>query len=185
MTTSEESPSPRTTKAPSRHRGTFRRYAIWIALLVLVAIMCVISPSFRTTTNLTNILEQNSMLGIVACGMLVMMVSGGFDLSVGAVGATGSVVAAYFSQNDGLAVAIVACLAVGVCVGFINGMLIAKGGINAFMTTFAMASIVIGILFVVTSAAPVNANAGWLTTLAFNRIGRCPTPSLLISSSPS
>jgi ribose/xylose/arabinose/galactoside ABC-type transport system permease subunit len=155
-------------------RGSFRRYAIWIALLVLLVIMCVISPSFRTTTNLTNILEQNSMVGIVACGMLVMMVSGGFDLSVGAVGATGSVVAAYFSQGDGLAVAIAGCLAVGIGVGFVNGMLIAKVGINPFMTTFAMASIVIGILFVVTSAAPVNANAGWLTTLAFNRVWEVP-----------
>ena len=72
----EDNPSLGTAHAPSRHRGNFRRYAIWIALLVLVAIMCGISPSFRTTTNLTNILEQNSMLGIVACGMLVMMVSG-------------------------------------------------------------------------------------------------------------
>lgn len=174
MPDEEVNPSLGTAEAHGRRRGSFRRYAIWIALLVLVAIMCVISPSFRTTTNLTNILEQNSMLGIVACGMLVMMVSGGFDLSVGAVGATGSVVAAYFSQGDGLAVAIAGCLAVGIGVGFVNGMLIAKVGINPFMTTFAMASIVIGILFVVTSAAPVNANAGWLTTLAFNRIWEVP-----------
>jgi ribose/xylose/arabinose/galactoside ABC-type transport system permease subunit len=158
--------------APTRRR--LRRYGIWMALLVLVLVLSAASPSFRTTTNLTNILEQNSMLGIVACGMFVMMVSGGFDLSVGAVGATTSVAAAYFSMNAGLGVAIPVGLAIGLAVGLINGLLIAKGGINAFMTTFAMASIVTGILFVVTSAAPVNANAGWLTTLAFNRVGEVP-----------
>jgi ribose/xylose/arabinose/galactoside ABC-type transport system permease subunit len=151
-----------------------RRYGIWMALAVLVLLLSVASPSFRTVSNLTNVLEQNAMLGIVACGMLVMMVSGGFDLSVGAVGATGSVVAAYFTDHGGLALAIVACLVVGIVVGLLNGLLIAKGGINAFMTTFAMASIVTGILFVVTSAAPVNANAGWLTTLALGEVGRVP-----------
>ncbi|MHB1499115.1 MAG: ABC transporter permease [Acidimicrobiales bacterium] len=151
-----------------------RRYGIWMALAVLVLLLSVASPSFRTVSNLTNVLEQNAMLGIVACGMLVMMVSGGFDLSVGAVGATGSVVAAYFTDHGGLALAIVACLVIGIVVGLLNGLLIAKGGINAFMTTFAMASIVTGILFVVTSAAPVNANAGWLTTLALGEVGRVP-----------
>lgn len=151
-----------------------RRYGIWMALAVLVLLLSIASPSFRTVSNLTNVLEQNAMLGIVACGMLVMMVSGGFDLSVGAVGATGSVVAAYFSDHGGLALAIVACLVIGIVVGLLNGLLIAKGGINAFMTTFAMASIVTGILFVVTSAAPVNANAGWLTTLALGEVGRVP-----------
>jgi len=151
-----------------------RRYGIWIALAVLVLVLSVASPSFRSLSNLTNVLEQNAMLGIVACGMLVMMVSGGFDLSVGAVGATGSVAAAYFTTHGGLALAIVVCLAIGFIVGLMNGLLIAKGGINAFMTTFAMASIVTGILFVVTSAAPVNANAGWLTTLALGEVGHIP-----------
>jgi ribose/xylose/arabinose/galactoside ABC-type transport system permease subunit len=163
-----------TVKATGRSRGRLRRYGIWIALLVLAFILSGASSSFRTATNLTNILEQNSMLGIVACGQFVMMVSGGFDLSVGAVGATGSVAAAYFTLHSGLAVAIPVGLAVGLAIGLINGLLIAKGGINAFMTTFAMASIVTGILFVVTSAAPVNANAGWLTTLAFSRVAGVP-----------
>jgi ribose/xylose/arabinose/galactoside ABC-type transport system permease subunit len=126
----------------------------------------IISPSFRTTANLTNILEQNSMLGIVACGMVVMIISGGFDLSVGAVGATVAVTAAYFSNHSGVPAAIVVGLGVGMVIGLLNGLLIAKGRINPFMTTFAMASIVTGVLFVATSAAPVNANAGWLTTLA-------------------
>jgi ribose/xylose/arabinose/galactoside ABC-type transport system permease subunit len=84
------------------------------------------------------------------------------------------VVAAYFTDHGGLALAIVACLVIGIVVGLLNGLLIAKGGINAFMTTFAMASIVTGILFVVTSAAPVNSNAGWLTTLALGEVGRVP-----------
>ncbi len=92
-------------------------YGIWIVLALLVAVLLAVSPSFRTTTNLTNILEQNAMIGIVALGMLVMMVSGGFDLSVGATGATSAVVGAYLSMHGGLGVAIPGALAVGLVVG--------------------------------------------------------------------
>jgi ribose/xylose/arabinose/galactoside ABC-type transport system permease subunit len=119
------------------------------------------------------------MLGIVSCGMLVMMITGGFDLSVGAVGATASVATAYFSLHTGLPVAIVAGLAVGLIVGLANGVIIAKLQINAFMTTFAMASIVTGVIFVVTSASPITSDAGWLTTVAFGQIADVPYAFIL------
>jgi ribose/xylose/arabinose/galactoside ABC-type transport system permease subunit len=137
-----------------------------VALVVVVLVLLAISPSFRTSANLRNILQQNSLLGIVACGMFVMMVSGGFDLSVGAVGATVAVASAQVSAHASLPVAIVAGLALGALIGLLNGALIAKGRINPFMTTFAMASLVTGMLFVATSAAPVVGNVGWLTTIA-------------------
>jgi ribose/xylose/arabinose/galactoside ABC-type transport system permease subunit len=165
---------PTWTRAVTNNKGRLWRYGIWAALVVLTIILVIVSPSFRTTTNLTNILEQNAMLGIVACGMLVMMVSGGFDLSVGATGATASVVAAWVSGHASLPVAVLAGLAVGLVVGALNGAIIAKGRINAFMTTFAMASVVTGLLFTTTNAAPVTANAAGLTTLALGRVGQVP-----------
>jgi ribose/xylose/arabinose/galactoside ABC-type transport system permease subunit len=63
---------------------------------------------------------------------------------------------------------------VGIVIGLVNGLLIAKGRINAFVTTFAMASIVTGILFTATSASPINASAGWLMTLALGTIAGIP-----------
>lgn len=159
--------------------GRLWRYGIWAALLLTTLAFGVISSSFRSVTNLTNILEQNSMLGILACGMLAMMVTGGFDLSVGAVGATVSVVAAQLSMHDGLAVAVIVGLGVGAVIGLLNGLLIARIQINAFMTTFAMASVVTGVLFVATAASPVNANAGWLTTLALGRVIGIPDAFVL------
>ncbi len=65
-----------------------------VIFAVLVLAMAVASPNFRDPVNLVNILQQNAIIGIVACGMLLMIVIGGFDLSVGAVGAMSSVVAA-------------------------------------------------------------------------------------------
>jgi ribose/xylose/arabinose/galactoside ABC-type transport system permease subunit len=162
-----------------RVRGDLRlnvwRYGIWAALVVVVVVLMIISPSFRASSNLTNILQQNSLLGIVACGMFVMMVSGGFDLSVGAVAATVSVAAAQVSNHAVLPVAIIVGLAIGAIIGLFNGLLIAKGRINAFMTTFAMSSLVSGVLFVATSAAPVVGRPGFLATLAlFGKVGGIP-----------
>lgn len=172
-------PQADTSISAANRSGRLRRYGIWAALLLVAAVFAAVSPSFRSVTNLTNILEQNAMLGIVACGMLAMMLTGGFDLSVGAIGATASVVAAYFSAHDGVTVAIIAGLGVGVVIGFVNGVLIAKVAINAFMTTFAMASVVTGVLFVVTNASPVTANAGWLTSLALNKVAGIPEALIL------
>jgi ribose/xylose/arabinose/galactoside ABC-type transport system permease subunit len=158
-----------------RRRPNLWRAGIWIALALVVAVLIAISPSFRSSANLTNILEQNALIGIVACGMFVMMVSGGFDLSVGAVGATVSVAAAQVSAHAALPVAIVVGLALGAFVGLLNGALIAKGRINPFMTTFAMSSLVTGVLFMATSAAPVTGNVGWLTTIALlGKVGGVP-----------
>jgi ribose/xylose/arabinose/galactoside ABC-type transport system permease subunit len=158
-----------------RRRPNLWRYGIWVALVVVVLVLFAISPSFRTSSNLTNVLQQNALIGIVACGMFVMMVSGGFDLSVGAVGATVSVAAAQVSAHAALPIAIVAGLALGACIGLLNGALIAKGRINPFMTTFAMASLVSGVLFVATSASPVVGNVGWLTTISlFGKIAGIP-----------
>jgi ribose/xylose/arabinose/galactoside ABC-type transport system permease subunit len=149
-------------------------YGIWIVLVVLFAIMFIANPVFRSNMNLMNILEQNAMLGIVAAGMLVMMVSGGFDLSVGAAGASASVAGAALSLHGGLGLAIPGAIVVGLAVGLANGLLIAKGRINAFVVTFAMASIVTGILFTLTAASPISANAGWLVPLALNTVFGIP-----------
>jgi len=59
---------------------------VMLALLVVaVLVLCVVNPTFRQTGNLLNIVQQASMVGVVACGMQLMIVSGGFNLSVGVV----------------------------------------------------------------------------------------------------
>lgn len=148
---------------------------VWAALGTLVVVLSVFSESFRTFGNLQNILTQNAVIGIVACGMLVMMISGGFDLSVGAVGAAASVGAAYISSSTGnLPLGILSALTVGLIVGVGNGLIITRGGINPFITTFAMASVVSGILFVLTDAKSQTAQADWLSNIAFSYVANVP-----------
>ncbi len=151
-----------------------RRFGLWAVLVIVTVVFMLTSPTFRQLNNLENILEQNAIIGVVACGMVIMMISGGFDLSVGAVGATASVVGAAVSAAHGTALAIIAGLAVGLGVGAVNGFLVAKVKVNAFIATFAMASIVSGLLFVATSAQSEVSDSAFLSAVASNRWGGIP-----------
>jgi len=151
-----------------------RRFGLWAVLVIVTVIFMLASPTFRQLNNMENILEQNAIIGVVACGMVIMMISGGFDLSVGAVGATASVVGAAVSAAHGTILAIIAGLAVGIGVGAVNGFLVARVKVNAFIATFAMASIVSGLLYVFTSAQSEVSNSPFLSDVAGNRWGGIP-----------
>jgi ribose/xylose/arabinose/galactoside ABC-type transport system permease subunit len=151
--TEPQSGSPRSARGQAGGSvRLIRRFGLWAVLILVVAAFMIASPTFRQAINLENILDQNAIIGIVACGMIVMMIAGGFDLSVGAVGATSSVAAAVVSNIWGEGPAIIAGLLVGLAVGVVNGLLISRVKINPFITTFAMASVVLGLLYVATSA---------------------------------
>jgi ribose/xylose/arabinose/galactoside ABC-type transport system permease subunit len=161
------------------HAGALRRFGLWLVFVLVTVILMIASPTFRTPVNLENILEQNAILGIVACGMAVMMISGGFDLSVGATGATAAVVGAVVSSGHGTLVTVLAGLATGLVVGLANGLLIAKVRINAFVATFAMASIVSGLLFVATGAQSKDGGTSLLSSAATGRVGHVPVIFLI------
>lgn len=151
------------------------RYAMVAIFAVLVVGMAVASPNFRDPVNLVNILQQNAIIGIVACGMLLMIVVGGFDLSVGAVGAMSSVVAAVVFINVSVVAGVAAALIVGVAIGVLNGFLIAKVGINPFVATLGTQVFVTGALFIGTNAQPVYGLPEGFTWVGLGRIGPIPT----------
>jgi ribose/xylose/arabinose/galactoside ABC-type transport system permease subunit len=162
--------------------GVLRRLGLWLVLVLVTVGLAVVSPTFRTPLNLENILDQTSLLGIVACGMAVMMISGGFDLSVGAVGAAASVVGAVVSAHHGTPATIAAGLAAGLVVGLLNGVLIARIRINAFVATFAMASIVSGLLFTLTDAQSFVGAPTLLAKAATERIAGVPVIFLVFGA---
>jgi ribose/xylose/arabinose/galactoside ABC-type transport system permease subunit len=130
----------------------FRRFGLWVVLVVVSMVFLFSTENFGTALNLQNVLQQNAIIGIVACGMAMMMIVGGFDLSVGfTVTSAGMLTVGLYGGGHGAPVAIAAGLAVGLGIGLANGILISRVGINAFVTTFAMASVVRGVLLVSTN----------------------------------
>src|SRR5215467_14603591 len=113
-------------------RGIVRRYGMTLVFLALVAFMLATKSQFGTYQNISNVLSQNSIIGIIACGMTFAIILGGFDLSVGSVAALSSVVGAtlmidagVFGIPIGIVGALLACLVVGAT----NGWLIAFLGV--------------------------------------------------------
>jgi len=155
------------------------RYAISVVFIGLLVVLLITSPDFRDPRNLWNVLQQNSIIGIVALGMLVMMISGGFDLSVGAIGAASAVVAAYAFVNFSIPFGVVGGLLIGLLIGSANGILIAKVGINPFVTTLGMQVFVQGLLFVATDARPIYGLPSEFTFIGLGRIGPVPVAAII------
>jgi ribose/xylose/arabinose/galactoside ABC-type transport system permease subunit len=150
-----------------------------LVFAVLVVVLAIASPGFRSPANLVNIVEQQSIIGIVACGMLLMILLGGFDLSVGAVGAASSVLAAWTMGQFGIVPGIFAGLLVGLAVGLGNGALIAFVGINPFVVTLGTQVLVTGIVYVMTNAAPVYGVPDEYTVVGLGRLGPVPVAALI------
>lgn len=124
--------------------------AIYVLMLVVFATS---ADGFLTTANLIIVAEGVATLGIVAALQTAVIISGGFDLSVGSTAALGSVVAAKVLIGGGGAVAAVfATLAVGAGIGLTNGLVITRLRVNPLIATLAMLSIARGIAFVWTNA---------------------------------
>jgi ribose transport system permease protein/putative xylitol transport system permease protein len=145
----------------------------------LVLALLVSNPAFGRAANIANVLQQNSIIGIVACGMLLMIIVGGFDLSVGAVGAMTSVVAASLIVGVNTPVGVAVALLAGLAVGVVNGICIGAIGMNPFVATLGTQSAVVGVLYVVTEAQPVYGVPESFTQLGLGRIAGIPIVTLI------
>jgi ribose/xylose/arabinose/galactoside ABC-type transport system permease subunit len=151
-----------------------RRYGIVVVFLGLIIVLALTSPQFRGVGNLRNVLQQNSVIGIIACAMTFAIISGGFDLSVGAGAALASVVGAQLMIAAGIPFGVAGALAAGLLLGLVNGVLIAYVGINPFVTTLGTATIVRGLIYVATNATPVFGVPMSFTAVGLGRTGPLP-----------
>jgi ribose/xylose/arabinose/galactoside ABC-type transport system permease subunit len=140
-------------------------------LIVAVVALAIANPSFRQPANLLNIIQQASMVGVIACGMQLMIISGGFDLSVGATAAAAGCLAAFVSLDAGLIPGISAALALGVLIGLANGTLISKIGMNPFVATFGSQAVITGVLYALSGARPIAPLSPEWRALGFFNLG--------------
>jgi len=133
-----------------------REMALVLVLLVIGVIMTTISPVFLSPLNLRAILMALSVEAPITVGMVILLVSGGLDLSVGSTLAFTGVVTA-MALNAGLpaTVSILIGLLAALGVGLVNGLLVAKVGINPFITTLGMMTTVRGLLLVLAGGRAV------------------------------
>lgn len=132
------------------------KYAIPLALVLLIVIFSFTSDAFLTSRNILNILRQVSIVGICAVGMTFVILTGGIDLSVGSVIGVSVVTCSSLMVNGTHPViAVLLSLLVGVFIGLINGVFINEIGIPPLITTLAMMTALRGIAYKVTAGLPV------------------------------
>lgn len=133
-----------------------RQIGILIALLVIMGVFTALTPIFLTPSNMINIFVQSSIIGIIGCGMTLVIISGGIDLSVGSLVALVAVVVATQMVNGmPIPLAILLGLLIGAIVGIFNGAMIARIGLQPFIVTLGTMSLLRGAALVYTDGDPI------------------------------
>ncbi len=134
-----------------------REFMIFVVVLGVFIIMSFASPYFLTTGNLLAVLLGLSLEAIIAVGMVNLMASGGFDLSVGSVvGFTGAATAMFVKLGIPVPLSVLFGLGLGALIGLFNGVIVSKIGINAFVTTLSSLSLFRGLTLIITKGKNVT-----------------------------
>lgn len=134
-----------------------REFVLAVTILAMLAFVAVKYPDALTLDNMSVVFLALSVQAIVAIGMTNLLVSGGFDLSVGSTAGLSAAVAALAMKSDvPVPVAILMGLALGAAIGAANGLIIAKIGINPFITTLGMMGVIRGLLEVITHGQNIS-----------------------------
>lgn len=129
---------------------------LW-ALIVICVIAAIISPQFLKASNIVNVIRLVSINGIIAMGMTFVVLTGGVDLSVGAiVGVVAVSVAMLFQRNVPIALAVAVGLAIGAVLGAINGLGVTKGKLAPFIMTLGSLTALQGVSLYMANGSPQN-----------------------------
>lgn len=153
---------------------------ILLALIILVVVLTILSPSFMTVNNLFNILQQIAEIGILSVGMTFVILLGGIDLSVGSIVAfTGMIMALLMKANVPVPIALIIGIALGGGIGLLNGVLINKVKMQPFIATLGTMTMARGLAYTITNGQPVYSfSKGFKSISGF--VGVVPKPAIIM-----
>ena len=162
----------------SRIIALLKSQPVWFILIASASLFSFLSSDFLTFRNIANIVLQSSILGIMAVGMTGLMISGYFDISVGSLLALTAAVAVSLTGYS-IPLAIIVTLICGAFFGAINGLLVTKAKVNAFIVTLAAMVGVRGLVYVYTKEREIIGLAPEFEKLAAGKIAFIPFPIIL------
>lgn len=129
----------------SKTRTTLQKFSTLIILVMMMLVCSLLSPNFFTSTNLTNILKQVSIVTILSFAQGMIIISGEIDLSIGTLaGMAGTYSTILYVATNNLLLAFLFGMALGAVVGMVNGLFVAHFKLPSFIVTLAMQSITFG-----------------------------------------
>lgn len=164
--------------------GFARKYGAVVALILLIIGFTIARPNqFLSYDNVIAILQQVSVLGIMALGLTATLIMLDFDLSIGWVASLAGMLVTGWMSTKGMPVplAIVLSLGIGVAIGLANGLIVTHLGVNAFIGTLAMGSILSGIITWY-SISPFIANIPQnFVDIGQSKVASVPLPVLILA----
>ena len=160
--------------------------------LLILAVMCLIlsvavGDKFLTVSNITNVVRQFSFIALMALGMLLVIITGGIDLSVGSVFAFSGIIAcmAIVQWNMPVLLGVLLGLLVGTVFGYLNGVMITKLKLPPFIATLGTMSIARGLSYGITGGYPIGSLPESFKFIGLGMIPsdgpvRIPTPIILM-----
>ncbi|WP_250455785.1 ABC transporter permease [Clostridium tertium] len=161
-------------------KETASKYKSLIGLVLLCAIITFVTPSFLSLSNITNVFTQVSVNAIIAVGMTFVILTGGIDLSVGSTLAiSGALSASIIKSTGSVTLAIIVAALVGIAIGLVNGLLISKGKLQAFIATLATMTIFRGATLVFTNGTPISKLPEKFVNIGNGKLGFMPIPVII------
>ncbi|MDQ1082525.1 MULTISPECIES: ABC transporter permease [Microbacterium] len=142
-----------------------------IGLIGLFVILSIFAPNFFTVRNFVNVVDQVTVLGVLAIGATLVIITGGIDLSVGAILGLSTMVLGWLSHDGGwpLPLAMLAAVAVGAAAGLINGLGVTRAMLPPFIATLAMMSVARGLANIITDGQQIVGYPEWFFNLSADR----------------
>jgi ribose transport system permease protein len=135
-------------------RQSFTKLAVLWALAIVFLGLTVTTENFFSIMNLRNILDQQAFILMIAGFATIVIISGGFDVSLGAIYILSPIVALKVENSTGsILYMVIAGAAVGIAAGVVNGLIIAYGKINSFITTLATSFILFGLAYILSDGS--------------------------------
>ena len=158
-------------KDTKRTKALISEYFIFVIFIALVVVLTCLKPSFIQPGNLVNILKQASINGILAFGMMFVIIAGGFDMSVGSTVAFTGVLAAMLGQGQyPLIVPLLVAMLAGLAVGVVNGVGVAVGDLPPFIMTLGTMTAVRGLALLISNGKPVIGISAEYTAIAASSV---------------
>lgn len=157
-------------------------YGILFFLILLFIVLSFSSPYFLTVDNLTKVLRQVAVVGIVTVGMTMVILTGGIDLSVGSIlGLTSVILAKLMVSGVSIPIAVLITLVFGMVLGLINGFLINKINISPLITTLGTMTIYSGITYIVTGGGNIFGFPKGFSYIGQGYFLKIPVPIIILA----
>jgi ribose/xylose/arabinose/galactoside ABC-type transport system permease subunit len=163
-------------------RAFLQRYGLLLILGVLVTVISLREPRFLSVDNAINILRQATDTGIIAIGMMLVILTRGIDLSVGSILAVTTLITADQLRSGLPALpALLVCLGIGALLGLVNGLLVSRVGIPPFIATLGMMVAGRGLALQISGGKPISELGEDFRQIGTGFVGAIPIPVIIVA----